>query len=309
MKNMVILVSSLLFSTSIFAVKPTADSLFRNLSNADVEDKTVVATFSIKKVFEDKSEFFLNKFYYESRLVRDANICQLNFARGISDATNIDEIKCFKENTIIKDASFKQKLFYSLLDFSLVNSSQLLIKSLKSIGSTIKTNQELLNKAKTFYLYQKKKYLESNKEGDNPLVSDNKEKMAQIESIMSQSYLKEDPIVKRVKSGKDFYWKIEDEKFSATFDHINNKLLRLSIKDETGLQYKLIFKNYISMHGAFEHPELIEISNDKNEQYEIRIKSVQLIDDNSSAFTRRIENLKKKINESGTSISKIELMK
>lgn len=310
MKNFLIFSVSI-FSNFVYSVSPTTDSLFRNLNNTNVEDRTVVASYSIRKISQNTDQYFLNKFLYEINKSPYSKICQLNFAKGILNSSNIDEVLCFNRKSLLKNKTFKQKIFYSILDFALQNNSSFMIETLKSIGSQVKTNRELINKTKNFYLYQKKKYLESKKDGSqevkNPLVSDNAQKNEKIANTLKESFLKKDPLVRRVKNGRDFYWKVEDQVFNATFGHKDHKLIKLEIFSDTG-KYNILFKNYISVNGLFIHPERIEIIDPENNKYIISIKNLQLIEDDSNSFNKRISNYKKKMIKEAESITKVELI-
>lgn len=295
-----------------FAFKPTAESLLRNLNNADVDGKTVVASYSLKKTTPDNVQYYYNKFLFEDSTKPNSQICQLNFASGVFNSKNIDEVLCLNSNVLLKSSTNKQALLYSVLDFLLRNSPDNMIKTLKSFGSTIKTNRELINKSQNFYLYQYKKYLESKADGSvesqNPLVTSNEDRNEKIKSIMQESYLRDDPMVRRVKNGTNFYWKLEDPVVNAIFDNEKNRLIKLSVKlnDQS---YDFLFKNYISVNSNFEHPETIEYILSEKEKYEIKVKKVQIIEDDSNDYARRIKRYKEKMIQEGQSPLKADILK
>lgn len=297
---------------SVLAFKPTANSLFKNLNNMDVKDNTVIVTYNIKRATNSGSEYFNNKFYFEKESSSSSNICQLNYSSGVLSETNIDEIKCFRKRNILDGANTLQGIFYSIATMFAQNSPDAMIKFLKKNGSQIKYNKELLNQSQNFYLYKYKKYLTSKADGsneaNNPLVTGNADKDEAIRKVLAQSYLREDAMVKRVKSGNYFFWKIQDSVVSATFDNDKNHLMQmnLNLNDQ---KYELTFRNYMLISSNFEHPELIELKTPEGVVYEIKAKKVQVIEDNPNSYDRRISKLKGKILKEVESPSKIELLK
>ncbi len=309
-KNIIFL--CVVFAVNSFAFKPTADSLFKNLNNMDVADKTTIITYSINKITPTGSQIYFNKYYFEQDKVGSKNVCQLNYATGILNISNVDEIKCFRKKNLLKNSNFIQNLYYSIITMFGQNSSELMMKFLKKNGSEIKTNKELVNQTQNFYLYRYKSYLKAKAEGSeevkNPLLSEDVDKNEKIKKILSESYLREDNLVKRVKNGNSFYWKFEDSLVSATFNNDKNELMKMTLTLDEQV-YELVFKNYLLMSSSFKHPEVIEIKTPEGIVYKIKAKSVQVVEDHAAEYNKRIQNLKKKMLKEVESPLKVDLVK
>lgn len=302
----------LLLVGNSFAFKPTANSLFKNLNNMDISENTTIITYSINKISSTGSQYYFNKFYFEQDNLTNGNVCQLNYAGGILNSSNVDEINCFRKKNLLDNTTKLQSIFYSVIAMFAQNSSDLMLKFLKKNGSEIKSNEELINQTQNFYLYQYKGYLKAKSEGseevENPLVTEDYDKNEKIKKVLSESYLREDNLVKRVKNGNNFYWKVEDSVVSATFNNDKNELVKMTLNIDEEV-YELVFKNYLLMSSSFKHPETIEIKTPQAITYEIKAKSVQVIEDNSTAYSKRITSLKKKMLKEVESPLKVELVK
>lgn len=291
-----------------FAYRPTLESLLRFGPNTDIADSSVVGDFILKDkskedslkasgelgtldeyafklhLFNEKKENpVLVRLYYQGGVISKGSL--INFSQSY--------MKSFAR-AIGHSENFEAEVFYGVMTFLLNNDSTLLLKSLRKIKPSLKSNEQLVDKEKIALLAAYKRYLERVKDLDeeqeqpeNPLMPKSEEAKERVSQIMSRPFFIKDPEIKRVKRGKEFLWVVDGENLYMEFNK-NHYLKDLKIRTALG-EMHFIFGQYGTWGSKMKFPEFVLFKNTDQKWYELKPKRVNNFNDNLDLFRRRIK--------------------
>lgn len=329
-KQSFIFLSLILQMQLVHGFTPSVESLFRNGSNGDIDQKTVAANLLIESLKKevtseindtgDASERAVNDlslklnlpryttvkllFYNEGQ--RYPKLLQLDYADGSfanSKRANLHFKNSLRLNSLgLSEENIDARFFYAVMSSLLNNNGSLMIELAKSLGSNIKFNKELINQEKYQLLGRYKRYLEKKIQSNedqaikSPLVSDDTDKQSLINEIMSQKFYHESSNVSQVKEGDDFYWVVSDSILTAKFTDNNRHLKFIKIKTPSGI-IEMVFRDYILYKSIHEFPREILFKTSLGDEFKISLKKLSVFEDSSDQLRRRVQRYKKSIQE------------
>lgn len=297
-----------------FGYSPSVESLFRNASNEEVGEKTVIANLIFEKKLNENenlqsSNQVSNKFYTKIIFGNfDKNtkkFIQLNF---IKDSFALDDIAkvVYRNNANVNNLgltgeNIEGQLVYSVLSSLLNNNGRWLVSTLNKIGSDVKLNNALVNEQKIELLKKYQNYLNRVSKDDssdeaNPLQDTNPEIQSEINQILKQPFYFKSLKVVQFKEKNKFYWQIDDQIFNARFEHESRQIKYLKVKTTLG-EMEFYFKDFILHNSKNLFPKEILIKDFTGNEYSVTLAKLLVIEDNSDQFRTRIdkydENVKK----------------
>jgi hypothetical protein len=318
------LIMTMMFSLNSFAYQPTVESLFRNGSNADIGNNTVVANILIERMEEDqeaiateessneevptlklpKYNAFKLQIFNENE--EKPKFIQLDYANETFIKNQIAKVH-YKNYLNLQSLGFTEenvegKIFYATLYSLLNNKGDMLLELLKSLGSEVKTNQELLNMDKITLLNQYKEYLkqkmedEENEEIKNPLNVEDPEEREKIREILKQKFYLDSPYVQKIKERESFFWHVKEAVFEAKFTDSERHLLSLVINTPNG-KVEFTFKDYILFNSTHEFPKEILFKNVLGKTFKITLKKLSIFADTTEKFNKRLNRYETSVKE------------
>ncbi len=305
-KKISFIIITLIFSNLSSAHIPTIDSLFRNGNNTNIENKTVVARIYVQEVKRTDAE--LEDAEVKSSSVKllmrkndkeRVNFIQVDYRNKSFAPEFINALKVNSNLTsFLKGQLLETKLFYSLLESLLVNSSRSMINTLHEFDKNIKPNKQNINKEQANLLYQYKKYLkavaEDNADVVNPLVGADSAHQEKIKNILGMNFINDGVKVQRVFQDKKFYLTYKEDDLFLKFDNSTHRLLNLKYETENG-SVEFEISNYASFSSNIEFPEQIIFKLPGDKKFEISLKGIQVIEDTDQTYYKRINTYKKSI--------------
>lgn len=315
MKKFVVTLLLLLMSMAANAYKPTVESLFRNGSNGEIGQNTVLANFILKKkisqaeqenkTFKEIPVVFSYKMLFSNEK-ENPKLVQVGYLGEGSHERNMIQADYFPALNFtalrLGEEDFEKKFFYSLVASLINNQGRLMTRFLNDVGVPVLNNQESGDKEQLYYLGQYVSYLKSldkeeNGGAENPLEPTDPEAAQKIKEVFKRPFLTPSPYVKRIKEGTDFFWTIEAENVFAKFSHDDHKLLEMSVKTPNGKIEVQCF-NYILYGQEMQFPELVLLKDLNGDEYMLNMRKISSFSDSQERFLKRFGDYKKALQES-----------
>lgn len=320
LKQLLLSVILLSLSQLANAYRPTVESLFRNGSNGDVEQKTVIANLLIEAISdtnqEQNSSSFNTKlelpkyttvkmlFYNDGQ--KNTKLVQLDYSDASFSSSKIAKLH-YKNNLGLQsigllDENVDGRFFYAIMSSLLNNNGSLVIELAKSLGSSIKLNKELVNQEKYQLLGRYKRYLEKKIKANedqsiqSPLISEDSEKQNKIDEIMNQKFYHDSSYVIQEKEGDHFYWLVRDNIVLAKFTDQARHLKFVKLNTPSG-NVEMVFRDYILYNSTHEFPREILFRTSFGKEFKISLKKLSVLEDSSENMSRRIQKYKESISD------------
>lgn len=309
----VITIKLLLVNLS-FAYHPTLESLLQNGSNVEIGKNSVVANLVIKdrsldSMLEVTDQSSLNNLFAIKLHLFNENeenplMTRVHYKAGVLSPDALVSHHEFKLSNMNKSIghteNYDAEIFYGLMSYLLNNKGMPLLKALKKMRPAIKPNNELIDPEKIELLGKYKEYLIKKREDketevENPLKPADPELRLKVREIMKRPFLVKDPVVKRLKSGKEFFWVVEDENLFMKFDKEHN-LLELKVVTALG-DIEAVLGKYGVWGSQMVFPEFIMFKTSDQKWFEIKPKKVNMFPDNKSQYEKRLKKYSKHVEE------------
>lgn len=310
--NKSILFLFLIISNYALSYTPTSESLFRNGSNQDIGNSTVVGALKIEKMVAEDIE--LNnqptksavKILIGNEDPQRRKFIQIDYKDGVVSDLTMNKIN-YRKNFSLKSLNLLQTnqaeaaIFYSLINTLLTNNSDLFVELIKSVETNAQTNKDLIYSEQDSLLRQYKSYIsksasvEADVEMKSPLYGETPEDRERIKEILNAPYLKKDAKIMRTKEGDNFYWDFVGDKFYARFDGESHKLKKLTLTLPEG-KVEVDCYNYILFNASMEFPEVIYFKDLAGQMYEIKMSKIYVIKEKPGTFSRRLKKYEKTLN-------------
>lgn len=316
---MKLLISMLLisFSFGAFAAIPTAEGLFRNGNNKEIEGNLVVLTFIIeehlnKKLLENakisettekveknlltetmKPRYFKIIYGLESEDRIESILVEYDSPK--LSAASVKDVKYFSNilEKINSDQYLEREIFYSVLNVIALNDSRAMSKLLNKYNTNYNNNEKLLNEEKFKLLTDYKKYLQTIKDDEtlkekleNPLKPEDPEKIEVVKELMKAPLYKRDETISLVRDNTDFYWKMELENTSARFDSEKYRMNEF-LHTNGGSTVKINMGEYILFNGIHELPKFIFFKDLLERIFKIQVTSYKAFNNTSDSMVKR----------------------
>lgn len=315
---------------------PTVEGLFRNSNNKDLEGNLAVMELVMTSASDNSG--ILGELGDESKEEKKVVKKYLKILFNIEDVSrtpvilatydggfNFSQLKEVKylsnfHKTIAEDKLFKRRLFYSLINMYALNSSKDMNQILKEIAIGYKDNKEAINEEKKALLIKYKDFLERKKkheemlkknkdesqnvtsdeqeEPQSPLSPVEQEEKERISKIMSKSMYSKSENLKLVKRGRRFFWELNLEGISATFDNETHDLRAMSIAT-SDKNFKVIPQKHVVFGGKFLLPKSLNY-NDGEKVLDVEIKNYYTLNSDNKNFISRLEDYQKHIKKNQT---------
>lgn len=299
-----------------FAYTPTAESILRNPSNADISSSTIVANIILKKIKDENSEKAVESEALSSNSFEKLLIKLVIFKEeNKTITTQLDYLNTFSKNNmrsfgVYEDLNaqyfsrnakmFSQGVFYGLLNSLLINESELILASLKSIGVPVKSNKELINTNKVDLINRYKEYLKLVKEDadlennlENPLKPEDEDQAKAVSDILKQPFYNLDENLTLVKKGSEFFWKYDSGNAAFTFSNESRELnsLKVTLSNQV---FEFSLKDYMLFNGTHSFPRKVKI-NYLGEKYELTLEKLVHFNEPISRYKKRLLRYEKEV--------------
>lgn len=295
-------------SVQAFAYRPTVESLFRNGSNGDIGQNTVMATFVLKRKEKpadtsDTIKELPSVTTFRMLISNDTSpskLVQVAYNGEIASSETINSVRYFPRFSLssmrLGSEDAEKKFFYSLLGSLINNQGDLMVRFLNDMGVSIQPNRERVDKEQLYYLGKYVKYLkldDAARSGqENPMEPTDPETSEKLREIFKRPFLTPSPYVKRVKEGSEFFWVLESDKVLAKFSHDDHKLLEMVVKTDNGnISVKCL--NYILYGQDMQFPELVLLKDLAGDEYLLNMKKITHFSDSPERFSSRLGDYNK----------------
>lgn len=308
---MKLLLAFCLLSSNVFSYVPTAESLFRHGSNPDVTANGVSITFVIRKLDtsakvdgkaavsllnETKSNDYYKMFY--TKVGQGVwKVAQTRYDNDTFSEASLLEKQYFPNFTAftIKGSAEESErgIFQSMLISMLFNDGAFIINYLKSLGISVKLNNEIINRQKVTYLASYKQYLFAiNKDRTirktemNPLKPDDIVTREKVDLAMSEPMYVDQKQVKLSRENGEIAWLFSVDPFEAVISHKEKEIQRIKFKTQFG-EFEIICKEFWLANGTHSLPRYILLKDFKGEMLQIEILNLRhYLEKESELITR-----------------------
>lgn len=305
------LIVLLVFTTfNTFAYSPSVESLFRNSSNEEIGEKSVIANVVFERLAKQEnglqsiSNKFYTKFIFGNFDQKNKKFIQVNFADKNFSLSSINKV-IYRDNVGINNLGLSNeniegKVLYSVFASLLNNDGNWIIRTLNQLGSDVKTNIGLVNEQKIELLNRYKKYLVKNVDDSttvpNPLKDENPEVQSKINEVMEQFFYFKSAKVTQEKVKNRFVWQVKDAIFEARFEHNSRKIEYLKVNTALG-NMEFYFKDFILQNSTHMFPKELIFKDLTGTEYVIHLNKLVVFDDSADRFRIRLNKYDKKSKE------------
>lgn len=310
---MIKVLSALILCTTLNAraYVPTVESLFRHGANPEVSSNGVVLNLVVKKIGptdgssssqttsllkEARPEDFY-KLYF-TRNGETLKLSQARFSNGNYAETSLEH-KVYYPNFsayTIKgtDEELEKGLFFSVLNSIVFNNGAHMVNYLKSLGVSVRLNDDLINREKIEYLASYKRYLaliardrNARKNEPNPLKPEDSVARARIDSVMAGPMYID---TKQVKLGRDegeMAWIVDAGNFTSVTSYRARDIKKITYKSSSG-DLEILCKDYWLANGTHSVPRYILMKTLSGDHYQIEITSMRHYVERDDDLVRRL---------------------
>jgi hypothetical protein len=288
-----------IYSFSVFAYVPTVESLFRHGGNADVSSNSIVVNFKITKEVTE-SEANAEHAYFKIVMTKAGDTLKISQAQFLDDSYSDSSMihKAYNSNfspfSIGEESAQVEKgLFWGLMKSIFFNDGKHIVNYLKTLGTDIKLNEEIINKSKINYLVEYKKYLILSSKGSkrkdlNPLKPEDLQEKSKVEKTMSESMYADFDQVHLLKKGEELYWGVNANNFQAVFSYENRHPVKVKYR-QGNLESDIECLNYFNFDGSHFSPKEIIVKTFDGEKFKIDLLNIKYFSEREEDLIRRLQ--------------------
>lgn len=296
-----------------FAYIPTVESLLRHSSNSEINSNGVALTFMVKKIeagtknsgngdasllADSKAEDFYKLFF--TKINNDVmKVSQTRYANNSFSEGSLQEkiyYPNFSPYTIKGDSESSEKgVFQGVLRSIIFNDGTFLVNYLKSMGISVKLNNEIINREKVEYLAAYKQYLIAinkdrtiKKTETNPLRPEDPAAREKAERIMAEPMYVDQKQVKLSREDGNMAWLISANNFEAVVSYQEREIQKVKFKSQFG-EFEILCKNYWLANGTHSVPRTMLIKDFKGETFQIEITNLRHYSEKEDDLIRRLK--------------------
>lgn len=305
MKSSLVKITVALFALGSIAQAaiPTAEGLFRNGSNQELDGNIALVDLVItevenKKLLEatpasspvvgvESAQTVLERnlaaprylrFVFDS-MDRGYKLLQIDYnSNKLTDDNIIDVFTTTSLRAKLNDEGYvERQLFYSLLGMYALNRSQEISDFLKKYCPEFKRNNEIINQEKKELYERYKKYLAAvasdaslSEKLENPLKPKDEEDQKKVEQIQKSRMYYSNDEVELVRRGDRFQWKVEFKNFLAYFSNQDHRLRSLNY-DVPGSSVSINADNYVLLNGVHSLPRTFMIKQRDGRLFRVQV--------------------------------------
>lgn len=302
----------LIYSTTLFCSVPTGESLFKNVSNANVSSSTVAVAFTIKEIAESEitdqaklqevaknssSEGAVYKIFFN--IDKDEKISLVQTGQmGSAETSELFYAKNILSQLSLDKTEVDKKIFYSSLLTLVLNRADGFNNFLKRHTTGHMRNGELVNAPKRRLIDSYKRYLYSIKDDPSlknslksPLRPEKDEDRQRVNQLMKEGLFIDNGTVKLTKENSSFFWAYTLPSFKAIFSNEKKQLLNVIFEGKEASSVQLLAHDYILFDGTHDLPKFLSFKTSEGKIYYVEMKSLDHISEANSAFVERLEKL------------------
>ncbi len=306
MKIITIILSTLIISLGAGQVQgaiPTAEGLFRNGSNHDLDGNIALIDLVITEVENKKfmestpvvnsllssegTEAAIERNLMGPRYLRfifDSHdkgfkLLQLDYSSSNHSDSNVTGAYASTalRGKLNDEGYVERQLFYSILSMYSLNRSDEMADFLKKYCPEFKRNAEIINREKRELYDRYKKYLSAvNSDAslaeklENPLKPKNEDDQKRVAELLTNKMYLSGEEVGLVKRGDGFQWKVEFKNFLAYFSNHDHRLRSLNF-DIPGASVSVNADNYVLYNGVHSLPKIFMLKQRDGRLFRVQI--------------------------------------
>jgi hypothetical protein len=303
-----------LFVSTANAYVPTVESLFRHGSNPDVVGNGLSITMIVKKIQpgekenttvndvtllkEEKPEDFYKVFFTKAGDHLKVSQTRYN-SNSFSEGSLEHKIYYPNFNAYTMKPSIEQAekgIFFGLLHSLTLNNGAHLVNYLKSLGTPVKLNNDLINREKIDFLADYKRYLVTiNKDRNakktevNPMRPEDANARHRAEEIMGESMYVDTKQVTLSKDEGQIAWVVNAGAFEAVASYKERDIQRIKYKSAAG-DFEIICKDYWLANGTHALPRFMLIKTFSGLSYQVEITNLRHYVEKEDDLIKRLKN-------------------
>tara|TARA_R110000868_G_scaffold100129_7_gene275479 strand:- start:4130 stop:5155 length:1026 start_codon:yes stop_codon:yes gene_type:complete len=311
MKHLIFLL--MIFTSTLAQATPTAEGLFRNVSNKEPTGNLIVVTAMIEEMSALDAQpkpaplteeaallqpIVKKPIYYKwlMSLEREnsVDLIQVSYTNSQLKEDQIQHVKYFPEITkvISNDNSLERSMYYSLMNMLVLNESKTFKSVLGKYAQGFLSNKDLMAKEKISLYKKYKEYLEK-RQSDESLISPldpvDPEQAAQVKEIMAAPMYKDAGNVELVRVDNELAWKVDLKSLYAIFSNEDHRLRKIEYQSPLG-DLRVIADEYVLFDGAHELPKTIIFKDMSGKSWRIRYLGLSHLNTHSTPFTKRAQD-------------------
>lgn len=308
MKSLV-LVIAFFIGQSAFAM-PTAEGLFRNVSNKEPTGNLIVVTAQVEPMemplkenslisapLTTEEQVPLMPAYYKwlISLERENHIdvIQVTYNNGDLKDNHVKSTRYLPDlkKIVGSDSSLERSLFYGLLSMFVLNESEIIGGIMSKYAQGYASNKELMSREKLNLYYRYKDYLEKRQDNEalvSPLEPEDVEKVQVVKETMAAPMYRDAGNVKLTRADGELVWKVDLKSVMAYFSNEGHRLKRLEYQSPLG-DLKLMADDYVLFNGTHELPKTVIIKDMAQKSWKVRFTGLSHLNNRSTPFTKRAQ--------------------
>lgn len=303
-----------LWTSSVLAYVPTVESLFRHGSNPDISANGVALTFVVKRIqpgndqksevpsstslVNDKEQDFYKLFF--TRSGETLKVSQTRYSNNTFNEASLQQkiyypnLTAFTFKPSIESA--EKGVFFGLLQSLALNNGVPLISYLKSLGTPVRLNNEIINREKVEFLADYKRYLiavskdkSAKKNEVNPMKPEDSASQQRVDQIMDEPMYVDTKQVKLSKDEGQVAWVVNAGTFEAVVSYKDRDVQRIKYKSAAG-DFEVICKDYWLANGTHAFPRFMIIKTFSGQQYQVEITNLRHFVEREDDLVKRLRN-------------------
>ncbi|MBH47981.1 MAG: hypothetical protein CME71_07390 [Halobacteriovorax sp.] len=294
---------------------PTAEGLFRNVSNKEPTGNLIVVTAMVEEMEESApaaestpNTASLNEalmpptkkkpIYYKwlLSLEREGSVdmIQVSYRNSQLKEEQIVQTKYFPDiaKVVSNDNSLERSMYYSLMNMLVVNESKMFKALLVKYAQGFQSNKELMTKEKVALYRKYKEYLEKRQEDEtliSPLEPTDPDQLSAVKEIMAAPMYKDAGNVELVRIDNELAWKVDLKSLNAIFSNEDHRLRKIEYQSPLG-DLRVITDEYVLFNGAHELPKTMIFKDMSNKSWRVRFLGLSHLNTHSTPFTKRAQD-------------------
>lgn len=291
---------------------PTAEGLFRNVSNKETTGNLIVVTAQIEEFaapIKENSLIQTTQSIPEQEVQPDGPV-YVKWLISIERERIVDVIQVLYNDPQMKkvssagvryfpefkkmmknDSSIERSLFYALFMMLTLNDSELVGSVMTKYAQGYIPNKELMSREKINLYYRYKEYLEKRQDDPSlvsPLEPEDEERAKQVQEILTTPMYRDANNVKLVRFDSELAWHVDVKNMQAYFSNEMHRLKRLDYQSPLG-DIRILFDDYVLFNGTHELPKTVIIKDMSQKSWKLRFTGLSHLN-SSKAFTERAKD-------------------
>lgn len=310
MKKLV-LVIALGLSQATLAM-PTAEGLFRNVSNKEPTGNLIVVTAQVEPLempLKENSlitapatgpatEAVIQKPAYYKWLIslereKHIDVIQVTYNHADLKENHVKSTRYLPDlkKIVSADSSLERSMFYGILSMFVLNESEIIGGLMNKYAQGYVSNKELMSREKLNLYYRYKDYLEKRQANEtlvSPLEPEDAEKVQVVKETMAAPMYRDAGNVKLIRSEGELVWKVDLKSVAAFFSNEGHRLKRLEYQSPLG-DLKMMADDYVLFNGTHELPKTVIIKDMAQKSWKVRFTGLSHLNNRSTPFTKRAQ--------------------